>query len=340
MTWLPGLRAEALVAAIGLFAAGSVERGPVAPVIADSALRHGNPEFTVELLPDAIGRSGALRTRMVMPGQMLALPLAWSPARPADAQYQWASLTGLNHSAPRAVPASGAALLEAPLQAGVYELQVTSQGVVETVADFRLVVKVPLPEKASRLNGYNIGQYPAHLRNRTDRYRTPDGLIEVDRKNQDLQLSEHFKLSEFLTHDQVNVWPKYAVVEPRLLDKLELVLAELEARGIPAKRMVVMSGYRTPQYNQQGLDQGRAALSRHQYGDAADVWVDNDGDWYMDDLNGDGRRDTSDARVILQAVERVEARHPELIGGAGVYKDNGAHGPFIHIDTRGTRARW
>jgi hypothetical protein len=54
----------------------------------------------------------------------------------------------------------------------------------------------------------------------------------------------------------------------------------------------------------------------------------------------DGRRDTGDAQVMLKAVERVVARHPELTGGAGVYKATSAHGPFIHIDVRGTRARW
>ena len=88
------------------------------------------------------------------------------------------------------------------------------------------------------------------------------------------------------------------------------------------------------------MSNGRAKLSRHQYGDAADVWVDNDGDWYMDDLNRDGRSDTGDVRVMLRAVEAVERKYPELLGGAGIYRDNGAHGPFIHIDTRGSKARW
>jgi uncharacterized protein YcbK (DUF882 family) len=115
---------------------------------------------------------------------------------------------------------------------------------------------------------------------------------------------------------------------------------ELATRGIAASRMIVMSGFRTPQYNERGLDQGRAKLSRHQYGDAADVWVDVDGDWYMDDLDGDGRHNTRDARVMLDALERVESRHRDLVGGAGVYADNGAHGPFLHVDVRGSRARW
>jgi uncharacterized protein YcbK (DUF882 family) len=104
--------------------------------------------------------------------------------------------------------------------------------------------------------------------------------------------------------------------------------------------MSVMSGFRTPQYNRRGLGRGRAEASRHQYGDAADVFVDNDRNGRMDDLNRDGRVDTRDARVLLQAVERVEAEYPALTGGAGVYAATRAHGPFTHIDARGTRARW
>jgi len=105
--------------------------------------------------------------------------------------------------------------------------------------------------------------------------------------------------------------------------------------------MVVMSGFRTPQYNAQGVGRGgRARDSRHQFGDAADVFIDNDENGRMDDLNHDRRIDSRDARVILQAVERVERAHPELAGGAGLYRATRAHGPFAHVDTRGERARW
>jgi len=41
-----------------------------------------------------------------------------------------------------------------------------------------------------------------------------------------------------------------------------------------------------------------------------------------------------------QAAERVEREHPDLIGGVGIYHATSAHGPFVHIDVRGTRARW
>ena len=76
------------------------------------------------------------------------------------------------------------------------------------------------------------------------------------------------------------------------------------------------------------------------YGDAADVFVDNDGDGRMDDLNHDGRIDYRDAKVILEAVERVEQMHGDLVGGVGVYRATRSHGPFAHVDVRGERARW
>ena len=103
----------------------------------------------------------------------------------------------------------------------------------------------------------------------------------------------------------------------------------------------MVSAFRTPSYNESGGDpSGRAALSRHMYGDAMDIAVDNDGDGRMDDLNGDGQVTVADARVIGEAAERVEKAHPELVGGIGIYAPTGAHSGFVHIDTRGYRARW
>ncbi len=76
------------------------------------------------------------------------------------------------------------------------------------------------------------------------------------------------------------------------------------------------------------------------YGDAMDFYIDNDGDGGMDDLNGDGRVDVRDARVLAAAADQVEKDHPSLIGGVGIYAPTGAHHGFVHIDTRGYRARW
>jgi hypothetical protein len=193
------------------------------------------------------------------------------------------------------------------------------------------------------LGSYRVGYWPEEKgRLRNEAYENPDGFVVVTPENQDLQVSEHFRLRDFLTHDQQNVWPKYMVLEDALIDKLELVIQDLDAHGVHVEHMTVMSGFRTPQYNAQGVGRkgGRAKDSRHQFGDAADVFVDNNRDGRMDDLNHDRRVDSRDARVIVAAVERVERAYPELAGGGGVYRATRAHGPFAHIDARGWRARW
>jgi hypothetical protein len=208
---------------------------------------------------------------------------------------------------------------------------------------FTFIALRPFSDKTGgKIGSYRIGFWPAERRKVARAgYENPEGFIEVTPENQDTRISEHFRLRDFLTKGQASVWPKYLVLREDLVDKLELVIADLGARGVAVRRMRVMSGFRTPQYNAGGGNTaGRATLSRHMYGDAADVFVDNDGDGRMDDLNGDGRVDTRDAAVILAAVERVERAHPDLVGGVGVYRATSAHGPFAHVDVRGHRARW
>lgn len=203
---------------------------------------------------------------------------------------------------------------------------------------------VPLNAKQSATwRGYRIGFWPGEQRagHRRGRYPLPPGFLEVTPENQDLALSSRFRVRDFLTKDQRSVWPKVLVIQLPLLDKLELIADELEAIGRPAA-LSVMSGFRTPQYNALGVGRrgGRARNSRHMYGDAADIFVDADRDGRMDDLDGDGRVTTGDARWLAAVAARVEARHPTIVGGIGVYRATSAHGPFVHVDTRGTPARW
>lgn len=209
-------------------------------------------------------------------------------------------------------------------------------------SDFNFVNLVPFSaKKKGMLGSYRMGSWPAEQRNVSDRYGNPAGFIQVTPENQDTRISEHFRLRDFLTKDQAHVWPKYLVLQEDLVDKLELLIGALNRRGVNVARMSVMSGFRTPQYNERGVGAGgRAQNSRHQYGDAADVFVDNDGNGGMDDLNGDGRVNTADARWLAQVVEEVEQAHPALTGGVGIYSATNAHGPFVHVDVRGTKARW
>jgi hypothetical protein len=191
------------------------------------------------------------------------------------------------------------------------------------------------------LNGYRLGYWPQEKgRLRSDAYRNPDGFIEVTPENEDTRVSEHFRLRDFVSHDQKDVWPKYVVLREPLLDKLELVIEDLNDHGINAEGMRVRSGFRTPAHNAAVRNEGSARDSRHQFGDAADVFIDQDGNGKMSDLNGDHKVNFADVKLILDAVERVEARYPELVGGTGLYAYSGRSGPFAHIDVRGTRARW
>jgi Peptidase M15 len=212
-----------------------------------------------------------------------------------------------------------------------------------TGAQVAFITLLPFSVKSGgRVGGYHVGYWPAERRRaRTEMYENPDGFVEVTPENEDTPVSEHFRLRDFLTHDQEGIWPKYMVLREEIVDKLELIIDDLQAHGHRVDRLVVMSGFRTPEYNAQGVGRrgGRARDSRHQFGDAADIYVDN-GSGAMADLNGDGRVDSRDARVLLESVDRVEAAHPELVGGAGIYRGTRLHGPFLHVDCRGAAARW
>ncbi|MEW5915664.1 MAG: hypothetical protein AB1762_04635 [Gemmatimonadota bacterium] len=215
-------------------------------------------------------------------------------------------------------------------------LRVASRG-----GPFTLLVMRPFGEKRGEvLNGYRLGRWPAERWMMARNYFNPDGFVEVTPANERLPLSTHFVLGDFLTHDQRTKWPKYVVLEEKLIDKLELVMQTLSANGVRATGAVVLSGFRAPYYNDRGVGEGMARASRHQYGDAADIIIDSNGDGRMDDLSGDGRLDFRDTDLIHRAVGDVEKRYPHLAGGLGRYQAMGPRGPFAHIDVRGTSARW
>jgi len=208
---------------------------------------------------------------------------------------------------------------------------------------FTVVPLVPMAEAGkSGFGSYHVGSWPTGgMTSASSRYTPPSGFIDVTPENEGTSVSSSFTMRDFLTHDQGAVWPKVLVLRPALLDKLELLRQELQREGLPSK-LHVMSGFRTPQYNAQGVGKkgGRAEWSRHMYGDAADVFVDADQNGMMDDLNKDGKITVADAQVLRAAAERVEAEYPALVGGLAAYPATSAHGPFVHVDARGVKARW
>ena len=121
-----------------------------------------------------------------------------------------------------------------------------------------------------------------------------------------------------------------------------MILSELNALGVDADTLNVMSVYRTPYYNHLI---GDVRYSMHQWGSAADIYVDTKRKNRMDDLNGDDQIDTGDSRYLHDLVERMltapqNRRYRSLEGGMGRYPATAAHPPFVHVDVRGTRARW
>jgi hypothetical protein len=297
---------------------------PTTAYLTDAALTG----ITERMLESARGTSGKLRAT-IQPAPAPLTPDTLPPG--ATLEYS-----------------RGENVASAPKGAGIWRVLLSIGNAVRPVADFNVITMLPFSAKQNGKVGlYYVGNWPSEKRRvgptkaPSGAYANPAGFIEVTPQNADTPVSDHFKLRDFLTHDQPNVWPKYMVLQQKLIDKLELVLADLQAHGIDVHGVRVMSGFRTPQYNAGGGNTGgRANLSRHMYGDASDIYIDNNGDGQMDDLNHDGRITIDDSRVISAAVDRVEAAHPETVGGAGVYTAAPGHGPFIHIDTRGYRARW
>jgi uncharacterized protein YcbK (DUF882 family) len=109
--------------------------------------------------------------------------------------------------------------------------------------------------------------------------------------------------------------------------------------GFTADDIFVMSGYRTPFYN---TAIGDTEFSMHQWGRAADIFLDKNHDGMMDDLNKDKTVNRDDAVALADLLEKL-AKTPELsgfIGGIGIYAATSAHGPFVHVDTRPWKARW
>lgn len=231
----------------------------------------------------------------------------------------------------------------APARAGVYtavvHLEPASTKQARQTLEVQLLVMVPANRVSNgHLNGYRIGGYPPPLRDLSS-YNAPKGFIEVTANTLHTPISPNFTLGQFLCK-QRGGYPKYLVLQPALLNKLEEFLLEVNARGIITPSFVIMSGYRTPYYNRAIKN---VPSSYHIYGGAADIYIDvNPEDGVMDDINRDGKLDRRDAALLYDWADSFATRHnrPDLTGGVGEYDSTHAHGPFIHIDVRGTPARW
>ncbi|MEO6446478.1 MAG: hypothetical protein ABIZ91_08610 [Gemmatimonadaceae bacterium] len=318
--------AMALLAVVAFVSLLGLRRADAAfgPEVATNRAAPSAPN--ARLAVSALGRSGSIRMRFALPGERIQFPIELQE-RPNAVAFEWIPLGAF---AAIDSARSVAGTINAPTRPGFYRLAVVNPAGRTIVDGMTLAVIVPFSEKrGSTLNGYKMGYYRGEQRGAASE--RPVGFLEIGEPHVSLEVSEHMILADFITHDAQTAWPRYVALDGRLIDKLELVFREISSwQGGKDRGPVevdVHSGFRTPLYNQRVPR--AAGDSRHQFGDAADVAVD---------ANRDGRVDAKDIRLIELAVEIVERRYPDLLGGLGVYTQNGS--PYAHIDARGTRARW
>ena len=219
----------------------------------------------------------------------------------------------------------------APENAGFYSLVLSNN---KTSKRLLVIVKKPFNANNKQLNNYQIGLYPAPYKG-YPQYSAPNGFIEIFEKDLSRQLTPHVQVKNVICK-QVSGFPKYLYVNNDGLMMLEDLLSFVQNEGIKVSKFAFISGYRTPHYNR---SIGNGKHSRHQYGDAFDLYIDEDGDGRMDDLNGDGKLTIADVDVLYKVFEKFQ-KQSRYNGGIGRYKPASHHGGFVHIDNRGFTARW
>ncbi len=96
-----------------------------------------------------------------------------------------------------------------------------------------------------------------------DSHKCKQNLMNFDYSiDGDMELSSHFRLSEFRSKDGADT----VLVDRRLIEKLQIMRYKLE------KPIIVISGYRTPEHNRSKAV-GGAKQSEHRNGTAADIKV-------------------------------------------------------------------
>lgn len=283
----------------------------------------------------ALGVSGAVRMRFVLPEKQVDFPLELT-GDSGRVAYQWVRVAD---TVPVGIvrPLNGNSLASPELP-GFYKLALLREGRRRIVDGLTVTVLIPFGEKeGATLHGVRLGTWAGERRGGGGGD-LPVGFFPVPEVALTLPVSAHLQVRDLLIPSDTpeEAPPSFATLDDRLLDKLELVMTELqrmvseEGRGVDgAPSLLVNSGFRAPVYNR--TVSGAANDSRHQYGDAADVRID---------LNGDGRFTLDEARKVARAVEAVERAHPEFIGGLGLYTSRRYRSPYVHIDARGKRVRW
>lgn len=231
---------------------------------------------------------------------------------------------------------------QAPAKSGHYQVRLHKKN--SNSKNDKILINVfvltPYTEKQGEyLQNFRIGNYPQIPNAKKSNYANPKGFLKIEKSMLDLNLSPHFKLKQFVTN-QSQSFPQFIVIKEKLLLKLEYFLEEVNKAGYSADTFGIISVYRSPYFNKKIGN--KTALSRHIYGDAADIYLDNQANDLMDDINQDGQSDLKDAKILYDLALAFDQKEKfkNLQGGLSSYEANGVRGPFIHIDTRGFHVSW
>lgn len=220
----------------------------------------------------------------------------------------------------------------APRNHGIFFLEAGNDSVVEK---YTIIVPVESSRwRTTSLNSFEIGSYG----NGSDRSRNPDHFIELTAATSNARISTHLTIGQFLCHVEGS-YPQYMAFDLRLSDKMEQVLAKVREVYPQASGIHNISGFRTPAYN---ADIGNDTTeSLHLYGMAADMWIES---WppndLMDDIDRNKRVDVYDGEYLVELIRILEVEGDVVTGGASAYRWNSSHGPFVHLDVRGSVANW
>ncbi len=200
---------------------------------------------------------------------------------------------------------------------------------------------VIVPVQGCRMRTATLNSYPMGFFGGTEsvtRRNIPDRFIELNGETIGTRLSTHFAMNDFLCTIRGD-WPQYMALDLQLVQKLEALLAEVKNLYPEARELHIISGFRTPAYNASIGNETDNSL--HLYGKAADFWIEG---WpannLMDDVDRNKRIDVYDGEYVIGLIRALEARGDVAAGGASAYRWTESHGPYVHVDTRGSAARW
>lgn len=268
-------------------------------------------------------------------------------------------LVGIHHTAAfaerggRIISRSGTdeMVLDLPDTGGTYPVTLNYKyppGAATDSMTLTLLIPKAVRIVRGRINGYVVGSYPDIDHDR----RAPDRFVEITPDLMDLHLSSQFHVEDFVSNsrraDQRNFFPKYTIIRQSVIQKIERLVELIDrSPNFQCKGIHVLSGYRTPDYNE--VLPEAAIHSYHQYGLAVDIIVDSaPADGVFDDVNQNGKLNIYDAASLAQICDHLEKIGAIPKGGIGLYEHRHSVGRgkyssswHVHIDVRESKqTRW